>query len=159
MVRPSEEFEFRAEDPAPVLVHMDRLGVAHRGWVNLQPGIDERDAPPPQSALTIIFSTAIHDVPVCTWVAGRFGRKGLGPDSLGVQHATGPRVVGRLGSLGLALPEGWRWVQDHPRRGLVMVTPPGTAHDVQLRFLLEAGKALSKIPLTGDWRALVYEGR
>jgi hypothetical protein len=146
------------EEPGPALAHLERLGAVHRGWVNLQPGIDERDAPPPQSVLTIIFSSAIHEVPMCTWVAGRVGRHGVQPDSLGVQHATGPKVVGRLASLGLALPEGWRWVQDHPRRGLVVITPVGTAHDEQLRFLLEAGTALSKVPLTGDWRALVYEG-
>jgi hypothetical protein len=58
----------------------------------------------------------------------------------------------------VALPEGWRWTQDHPRRGLVVRTPVGTPHAVQLQWLIEAGTALSKLRLTGDWRALVYEG-
>lgn len=159
MARPSEDFEFRVEDPSAVLAQLERLGAVHRGWVNLQPGIDEADAPPPPSALGLIFSANIHEVPVCTWVAGHLGRHGLQPDSLGVQHGTGPRVVRHLASLGMTLPEGWRWVQDHPRRGLVVVTPVGTPHDQQLRFLLDAGTALSKVPLTGDWRAVVYEGR
>jgi hypothetical protein len=159
VARPSEEFEFRAEDPGAVLAHIERLGAGHRGWVNMQPGMDEDDAPPPPSALGLIFSANIHEVPVCTWVAGRIGRGGPQPDSLGVQHATGPRVVRRLASLGMPLPQGWRWVQDHPRRGLVVVTPLGTPHDQQLQFLLDAGTALAKVPLTGDWLALVYEGR
>ncbi|HMK63838.1 MAG TPA: hypothetical protein VK386_09485 [Acidimicrobiales bacterium] len=159
MARPSVEFEFRPEDPGVVLAHMDRLGEAHRGWVNLQPGIREEDAPEPPTPLGLIFSSAVHEVPVCTWVAGRVGRHGPEPDSLGIQHATGPKLVARLASLDLALPEGWRWVQDHPRRGLVVRTPPGTDHQSQLRWLLSAGTALSGIPLTGDWRALVYEGR
>ena len=159
MARPSEEFEFRLDDPGAVLAQMTRLGAAHRGWVNLQPGISEEDAPPPTSAVGLVFSTAVHVVPVCTWVAGRQGRHGLEPDSVGVQHATGPRVLSRLASLGLAMPEGWRWVQDHPRRGLVVLTPVGTPYATQLQWLLDAGVALSGVPLTGDWRALVYEGR
>lgn len=160
MPRPrAEEFEFRPEEPSAVLAQMERLGAAHRGWLNLQPGIREEDAPEPPTALGLIFSSAVQEVPVCTWVAGRQGRSGLEPDSLGVQHATGPRVVGRLASLGLPLPEGWRWTQDHPRRGLVVRTPVGTDHGDQLRWLVAAATALSGVPLTGDWRALVYEGR
>ena len=159
MARHAEEFEFRIEEPGAVLSHMERLGAFHRGWVNLQPGITEEDAPPPTSPLGLVFSSAVHVVPVCTWVAGRDGRHGAEPDSVGVQHATGPRVVARLASSGMALPDGWRWVQDHPRRGLVVLTPVGTPHGEQLRWLLGAGAALSGVPLTGDWLATVYEGR
>ncbi|HUY64887.1 MAG TPA: hypothetical protein VMV14_10285 [Acidimicrobiales bacterium] len=158
MAGPSEEFEFVTADSGQVLSHIERLGAAGRGWVNLQPGIAEDDEPAAQGALGALFSTAVHEVPVCTWVCGRHGRHGVEPDSVGVQHATGTKVVARLASLGVALPEGWRWVQDHPRRGLVVLTPPGTAHAEQLRWLLEAGTVLSTIALTGKWRALVYEG-
>lgn len=159
MARPSDDFEFLPEDADAVVAHMARLGAAHRGWVNLQPGIREENAPQPPTALGLIFSSAIHEVPVCTWVAGHSGRNGVEPDSLGVQHATGPRVVSRLASLDVPLPEGWRCVQDHPRRGLVVRTPVGTDHGQQLRWLIAAGAALSGVPLTGEWRALVYEGR
>jgi hypothetical protein len=154
-----EELEFRPEDPSAVVAEMDRLGAAHRGWINLQPAIREEDAPEPPTALGLIFSSAVHEVPLCTWVAGRLGRGGPEPDSLGVQHATGPRVVARLAARGLPLPEGWRWTQDHPRRGLVVRTPPSTDHGEQLRWMVAAATALSAVALTGDWRALVYEGR
>lgn len=155
----SAEFEFRADDTGTVLAHMDRLGRAHRGWLNLQPGIREEDTPAPPTALGLIFSSSRYEVPVCTWVAGRLGRHGAEPDSLGIQHGSGPRAVRRLASMELELPEGWRWVQDNPLRGLVVRTPPDTPHPQQLGWLLDAGAALTKIPLTGDWRALVYEGR
>ena len=159
MARPSEELEFDAVEPSAVLAHMERLGAGHRGWVNLQPGIREEDAPPPPTAVGLVFSSDLYEVPVCTWVAGNMTRHGLVADSLGLQHATGPRVVARLASLGLALPDGWRWVQDHPRRGLVVRPPMGTPYGDELRWLLDAGAALSGVPLTGTWRALVYEGR
>ena len=156
---PSAEFEFRADDTGVVLAHMDRLGSAHRGWLNLQPGFDEDDAPSTASGVFgLIFAASVHNVPVCTWVAGAVGRTGPEPDELGVQHAAGRRIVGELARRGLPLPEGWRWVQDHPRRGLVVRTPVGAGHGEQLDWLLRVGLELSTVPLTGDWRALVYEG-
>lgn len=174
MARPTVEFEFRPEvspsdagvaggggvDGAdPVLEWMDHLGGAHRGWINLQPGIRDEDVPPRPSGLGLLFALPAHVVPVCTWVAGRPNRHGVELDSVGVQHAVGTRVVARLAGLGLPLPEGWRWTQDNPRRGLVVRVPADTPHQAQLGWLLEAGMALCTIDMTGDWRALVYEGR
>jgi hypothetical protein len=159
VVRPSEELEFDSDRPEAVLRHMERLGAAHRGWVNLQPGIREEDAPTPPTPLGLMFSADLYEVPVCTWVAGNVTRQGPAPDSLGVQHGTGPRVVARLVSLGHPLPEGWRWVQDHPRRGLVVRPPVGAGYAQELAWLIGAGTVLAAVPLTGKWRALVYEGR
>lgn len=153
------EFEFKAGDTAMVLFHMDRLGAEHRGWINLQPGINEEDAPPAPTALGLIFSSSRHEVPLCTWAAGREGRRGVEADSLGVQHGSGPRAVRRLADMDRPLPAGWRWVQDNPLRGLVVRTPPGTAHADQLAWLLDTGAVLSMVTLTGEWRALVFEGR
>jgi len=61
--------------------------------------------------------------------------------------------------LGFPLPTGWRWQQDHPRRGLVVRVPTDVAHAVELDWLLRAGTALSIVPLTGEWEARVREGR
>jgi len=159
VARPSEELELDAERPGAVLGHMQRLGAARRGWINLQPGIREEDAPPPPTPLGLVFSAGLHEVPVCTWVAGEVTRGGIAPDSLGVQHAAGPRAAARLSSIGHPLPEGWRLVQDHPRRGLVVRPPVGTPYEEELIWLLAAGASLAAVPLTGKWRALVYEGR
>lgn len=159
MANPSEELEFDAERPDAVVWHMERLGGAHRGWINVQPAIREEDAPAPPTPLGLMFSADLYEVPVGTWVAGNVTRHGIARDSLGVQHATGPRVVARLASLGHPLPEGWRWVQDHPRRGLVVRPQLGTPHGEELAWLIGAGRLLAAVPLTGKWRALVYEGR
>jgi hypothetical protein len=77
------------------------------------------------------------------------------PDSIGIQHAAGSRVLGRLASAGLALPEGWRLAQDHPRRGLVVTPTSGAPHGDVLTWILEAGAVLSAVRLTGEWRAEV----
>jgi len=96
---------------------------------------------------------------VCTWVPGRVGRRGIERDSLGIEHATGTKAVARLASRGVPLPAGWRWQQDHPRRGLVVRAPLEVPHAEQITWLLAAGTALSRVPLTGRWEASVRGGR
>ncbi|MGA2036567.1 MAG: hypothetical protein ABSH04_03170 [Acidimicrobiales bacterium] len=156
MARQKSVLEFRVEEPGMVVEQMDRLGEMHRGWVNLRPALPADDEPPPPTGLDMLFSTAVHDVPICTWVAGKAGRRGVESDSLGVQHSAGTKTLAHLGSLGVSLPQGWRAVQDHPRRGLVVLAPAGTGHAQELAWLLRAGTALSRVHLSGEWRAEVH---
>lgn len=157
MARRVRALEFRIEELDPVLGEMDRLGTAHGGWINFHPAVPEEDEPPPPRGLGALFSSATYEVPVCTWVAGKLNRHGVEPDSLGVQHAAGPKSVRRLVALGIPLPDGWRAVQDHPRRGLVVRPVPGATHAEELSWLLEVGTALSVVRLTGTWTAEVHE--
>ena len=137
---------------------MNELAAVHDGWVNLHPQVRPEDEPPPRSGLTtLLLAGPVHDIPVCTWVAGKLSRDGVQPDSVGVQHAAGARVLRRLVEAGLAMPEGWKLVQDHPRRGLVVAPPPGTDNGEILSWLLEAGTILSVVRLTGEWQAEVHE--
>ena len=62
-------------------------------------------------------------------------------------------MLGRLASAGVALPEGWRLVQDHPRRGLVVTPGLRRRHQDVLTWILEAGAVLSAVRLTGEWLA------
>ncbi len=158
MRRSVQMVEFRVDDTAAVVEHMHRLGRLHDGWVNLRPAIPPEDEPARPSPLTMLFSSGIHDVPTCTWVAGKLDRHGqdAGPDSIGVQHATGTRTASTLRSLGVPVPQGWRAVQDHPRRGLVVLVPVGTEHGEELSWLLQAGTALSRVQVTGEWIAEVH---
>ena len=73
-------------------------------------------------------------------------------------------AVSELASLladrGVALPEGWRRMQDHPKRGLVLVPTPGSTAeelDAVLAWLLRATAALCPVRRTGEWRAYVYQ--
>ncbi len=159
MAIPAETFTFTPDQPDAVLAEMDRLSTSHGGWINVAPGVREEDEPPPQMGLGLLFAGTIHDVPVCTWVPGKVGRRGIERDSLGIQHNAGTKTVARLATLGVPVPPDWRREQDHPRRGLVLRVPTGVAHAEQLSWLLAAATALSTVPLTGEWEARVRPGR
>jgi hypothetical protein len=154
-----ETFMFTPDDPAAVVAQMDILGASHKGWINLTPEVREEDQPPPAVGLGTLFTGTVHEIPVCTWVAGKAGRRGIELDSVGIQHNTGTKVVARLASLDVPVPPGWRWRQDHPRRGLVLLVPLDVSHGEQLAWLLTAGAALSTVPITGRWEARVRPGR
>ena len=153
-----ESIEFDASAPTVVLSVMDQLASAHRGWVNFMPEVEPEDEPPAANGITLLLAGAVHDVPLCTWVAGTVGRRGLQPDSVGIQHAAGARVLRRLTEAGLGLEDGWTLVQDHPRRGLVVVPAPHADRGDVLRWLLRVGETLSTVRLTGQWQAEAHLG-
>ena len=161
---PSETLEFLRAEPDPVRERMDSMAAAHRGWINLRPRIYEEgsaeDAPdqtPVQPVgLFAVFGGGGPPVPLCTWTPGEARRRGVEPASVGIQHAVGPKAVRWLAEFGAPVPDGWAVAQDHPRRGLVVRPPPDAASAEVLDWLLEAGDALCRLPLTGWWRAAVF---
>ena len=143
----------------PVVARMDELADRQAGWVNLQPGIDPEDAPPASPGLFGVFSGRGPIVPVATWTAPAAGRRGPPEaEQVGIQHPAGGRAAAVLAEGGLPVPDGWRVLQDHPRRGLVVAVPAGTRHEVVLDWLLRATARLSAVPVTGRWRATVHRG-
>jgi len=154
--RASEFVEFATTDPSDVVVWMDRIAAAHDGWVNFHPDVRPEDEPPPPSSLSVLLAGVTHPVPVGTWVAGKPARGEVGDDSIGIQHAQGTRVLARLTAAGAGLPEGWRLVQDHPRRGLIVAPSPDAGHHAMVTWLLEACAVLSAVRLTGSWHAEVF---
>jgi hypothetical protein len=151
-----ELFEFRAGDTERVLARMEALDRDRSGWINFSPGFDEVHEPPPTNPVLGLFSGRGPMVPICTWTPGERKRNREEPTTIGVQHATGPKVVARLADAGVPVPPAWRVLMDHPRRGLVVALPPDATHAEILAWLLAAGGVLSIVPLTGDWRAAVY---
>ena len=149
--------EFSVGDDEAVVSAMDELAARHAGWINLLAESDPEDEPPARSGLsTLLLAGPVHDVPICTWVAGKIGRTGLQRDQVGIQHAVGTRVLGRLREEIGPLPEGWTLKQDHPRRGLVVEPSPNEAHSAVLAWMLEAGMLLSTVRLTGAWQAAIH---
>jgi hypothetical protein len=149
------EFDERYRDP--VVARMTLMAGNRQGWVNLTPGLDVDVPPPTRSTLANIFGARGPDVPLGTWAAPT--RNDREPSTVGIHHGRGPKVVQRLASEGLALPDGWRILQDHPKRGLVCAVPATTDQaelDSVLDWLLRATGALCPIPRTGEWRALCY---
>lgn len=129
-------------DPADVDVIARRLDP--RGWVNLHPEVDEDDAPPDGGGFFGVFSARGPLVPLCTWHPGE--------RSAGVQHGSGPKVARRID-----IPSGWRVVQDHPRRGLVVRVPAGVADNDVLRWLVDVGTLLCPVPMGDQWVAELHQ--
>jgi hypothetical protein len=152
---PAEIVEFRPSDPAVVVDAMTALAAAEHGWITLQPGVRPEDAPPPKSVLGSLFSGNGPPVPVCTWVAPEAGQKPPHPE-IGVLHQSGPKAARRLSEVGITVPDRWVVLADHPRRGLVIAVHPDAAHADVLDWLLGAGEALTRVPLTGTWQAAVH---
>jgi len=150
-----EVLEVHADSAGVVVERMAALTANEAGWITLQPGVHPDHAPPPQSMLGRIFSSGGPPVPVCTWVAPEPKQKPPHAE-VGILHASGPKAVRRLEAKGAPVPEGWVVLADHPRRGLVVAVHPESRHDAVLAWLLEAGTALSRIPVTGSWRVEIH---
>jgi hypothetical protein len=129
---------FTSDDLGPVLAALDQ-----RGWVNLQPDVEDAPPPPPAGWFGSVFSNRGPALPLATWHPGE--------RSAGIEHSTGPKVARRVD-----VPTGWRVIQDHPRRGLVVRVPAEVADAEVLGWLVELGEALSQVPTSGRWIAEVH---
>jgi hypothetical protein len=77
---------------------------------------------------------------------------------VGILHSAGARAGATLAELGHGVPDGWVVLQDFSKKGLVLAVPPAVDHRTVVAWLLRASELLSRVPLTGRWRAVVYEG-
>ena len=152
--------EFLLTDLGGLLQRMAELDAHHRGWINFQPAVDVEDVPPPRGALGGLLSGRGPEVPLATWTpeGPRRGRaQRPEPPTIGVQHAAGPRATATLAALGHPVPNGWVVLDDHAKRGLVVAVPPAVPHAEVVTWLLRGAALLTTIPLTGRWRAAIYE--
>jgi hypothetical protein len=76
--------------------------------------------------------------------------------NVGLMHPTGAKAIARLAEAGVAVPDGWMLVQDHPRRGLVLRTAPDTDQADIVTWCVQAGTALCMVDMTGQWQAVVF---
>ncbi|MEY2432374.1 MAG: hypothetical protein QOC92_2099 [Acidimicrobiaceae bacterium] len=155
MRRPPEIVEFQPGDPDGILAAMTELASSQHGWITLQPGVHPDDAPPPRSPIGALFAGTGPPVPVCTWVAPEAGQKPPHAE-LGILHKAGPKAARTLADAGAGVPEHWVVLSDHPRRGLVVAVHPDSPHREVLDWLLRAGAALTRVPLTGTWQAAIH---
>jgi hypothetical protein len=156
---PPRYLEFRPDDLDEVVEVMDAIARAQRGWVNFEPAVRVEDVPPPGGGFFSLFSGRGPAVPLATWTPPAAARRGRAERAMvGLQHPAGGKAKPLLEQLGHPVPEGWPVTQDYVKKGMVVGVPPGTAAEDVLRWLLKAATLLSDVPLTGQWRAVVYEG-
>ena len=158
MSRLTDVVHFYRSAPTELLGVLEELGRARDGWVNIQAVEAEEDAPdasPARAGFFAFVSARGPRIPVGTWVPGSEGKRDE-PDSVGIQHAAGPKAFRRLLEAGVKPPEGASMLSDHPRRGLVLTLPHGTPPSVVLDWLFAASAELAADPLPDTWVAIVH---
>ena len=152
------EIEFVAHDDPELLAQMASIAATRTGWINVEPVIEEEYEPPEPGPFAFLGGST-HKVPVATWMPGKVAANGsTKPTTIGMQHATGPHLAWKLRDVGLALPEGWRITQDHPRRGLVASVPADADNRSVMDWLLRVATFACQVPSTGRWIASVHAG-
>jgi hypothetical protein len=157
--RRTDVVEFFRSDPAQLVAVLDELARTRDGWVNLQAVEDEEEAPDAQPARAGLFSLVGGRgprIPVGTWVPGDRGGRRPDPDSIGIQHAAGPKALRQLVAAGVSPPEGASLLSDHPKRGLVVALPEGLEPAAVLAWLFRACDVLAPDPLPDTWVAIVH---
>ena len=151
--------EFDADRLDEVVATMDAMATAGQGWINFEPAVRVEDVPPPGGGFFALFSGRGPAVPLGTWTPPSAPRRGRAePAMVGLQHPAGARAKPLLERVGHPVPEGWRVTQDYVKKGMVVAVPPTAGHEEVVRWLLWAATLLSDVPLTGEWRAAVYDG-
>jgi len=151
-------FGFDARDDAQLLATMATVQAGGIGWINIEPIIEQEHEPPEPGPFAFLGGST-HKKPVITWMPAKpHENRASKPTTIGLQHASGPRVARRLRDLGLAVPEGWKVTQDHPRRGLVAEVPADADNRAVVGWLLRASAAVCLVPSTGRWEATVHKG-
>jgi hypothetical protein len=151
-----ELIEFDRSAPAAVVGRMRELARSRDGWINMQPLMEEDDVPEASGGLLGWISAKGPAIPEATWVPGEQKRKGVTPDSIGLQHRGGPKARFTLAERGAPVPAGWKILADHPKRGLVLELPDATAPERVVEWLTTAAVVLSPIELPERWLAVVY---
>ncbi len=156
--RETDTFEFTPPDIDRVARYLQHLTEAGQGWINLLPGVrlDEDEQQTVPAGLFSLFSPRQPPVTMCTLMPPRPTRRAFDGVTLGVLHPTGGKAVARLAEAGVAMPPGWLVRQDHPRRGLVLLTRHGTSENDVISWAIRAGTALCRKEMTGEWQAVVY---
>ena len=158
-IAPPRYVEFDPRDLGEVVAAMEAIAAAGQGWINFEPAVLIEDVPPPGGGVFSLFSGRGPAVPLATWTPASAPRRGRAePAMVGLQHPAGAKAKPLLERLGHPVPEGWSVTQDYVKKGMVVAVPPGARHEDVVGWLMEAGRLLSAVPLTGQWRAAVYDG-
>ncbi len=119
-----------------------------------RPTEEQHQRLPTPSMLGAWFSARGPVVPMATWIPGSSTPR-VRPATIGIEHGVGPKALDQLREAGLPLPAGWRKVQDHAKRGIVVEIPESVGHAVVLRWLVDACWSLCGIEIDDHWSAVV----
>lgn len=160
-IDPALEIPFTIDDVDPTVAPVRHVIARGRGWVNLAPEVEPGTEPPRRNLFASIFSSRGPVLPLATISPAldkRDAPDGSAQLALGLQHAGGTRALETLASMGHPMPDRWRKVSDHPRRGFVVSAPATEDPGELVRWLVGAAELLTQVELDDAWVARVYEG-
>ncbi|MGP0030981.1 MAG: hypothetical protein ACLPVF_10810 [Acidimicrobiales bacterium] len=156
--REKDTFAFTPPDLDRITGYLLHLNQAGGGWINLMPGValDDKQTTTVSAGLFSLFGNRQAPVTMTTVMPAPPNRQASEGVTIGLLHPTGGKAVARLAEAGVPVPDGWQVRQDHARRGLLVRAPGGTPERAIVEWSLEAGAALCREDLTGEWQAVVY---
>jgi hypothetical protein len=157
--RQTETFEFSPSEVSRVVAFLETLSDAGDGWINLLPGIEERDEDnlkTSQGAFSLIFGGKPPPVTMGTLMPPKPARAPFEGVTIGLLHPVGAKAVRQLAELGVTVPAGWVVRQDHTRRGILIRSSVGAPAGEIVNWTIRAGTALCREEMTGQWQAVVY---
>lgn len=95
-------------------------------------------------------------IPVGTWIPGAPTRSGFEPTTIGLQHGMGQRLLLALREAGQGVPDGWKTLQDHARRGVVLQIPDDTDPAVVLDWIMRVSEIVLPTDPTGRFVATIH---
>ena len=123
-------------------------------WFNIEPDVDERSIHT-GSIFWKAFSSRGPRIPQFTWTSATDRKGNYQPSEIGLTHPTGIAVLERIKSFQINIPDEWRLIQDHPKRGIVFQLP-ATYHSEEVVMFATSGiPVVSPFEFEGSFK-LIY---
>ena len=123
-------------------------------WFNIEPDVDERSIHT-GSILWKAFSSRGPRIPQFTWTSATDRKGNYQPSEIGLTHPTGIAVLERIKGFQINIPDEWRLIQDHPKRGIVFQLPATYDSEEVVMFATSVIPVVSPFEFAGSFK-LIY---
>ena len=123
-------------------------------WFNIEPDVDERSIHT-GSIFWKAFSSRGPRIPQFTWTSATDRKGNYQPSEIGLTHPTGIAVLERIKSFQINIPDEWRLIQDHPKRGIVFQLPATYHSEEVVMFATSVIPVVSPFEFEGSFK-LIY---
>ena len=123
-------------------------------WFNIEPDVDERSIHT-GSIFWKAFSSRGPRIPQFTWTSATDRKGNYQPSEIGLTHPTGIAVLERIKGFQINVPDEWRLIQDHPKRGIVFQLPATYVSEEVVMFATSVIPVVSPFEFAGSFK-LIY---
>ena len=121
---------------------------------NIEPDVDERSIHT-GSIFWKAFSSRGPRIPQFTWTSATDRKGNYQPSEIGLTHPTGIAVLERIKGFQINIPDEWRLIQDHPKRGIVFQLPATYDSEEVVMFATSVIPVVSPFEFAGSFK-LIY---